>query len=71
MVTFRLPAALPQKGTQFHTEQDGGWASEFVGTLRRREICGALTEARTKDRLARNLVAIEKSGTIWKVEVTV
>jgi len=23
---LQLPAALPQEGTEFHTEQDGGWA---------------------------------------------
>ena len=60
MVTFRLAAALPQEGTQFHTEDDGGWPSEGVWTLRRREKYGARTEARTQDGPARSLVVTEK-----------
>ena len=71
MIIFRIPVTLTQEGTQFYTEQESGWASEVVWTLRRREIYDARTEARTQDLPARSLVAIEKSGEIWKVEVVV
>jgi len=68
---LQLPAALPQEGIQFRTEQDGGWASEVVWTFRRIEKYGADTGTRTQDCLARSIVANEKSGTILKVEVVV
>jgi len=69
---LQLPVALPQEGTQFRTEHDGGWASEVVWTLRRRKKYGADTGTRTQDYPARSIVATEKkNGTIWKVEVLV
>jgi len=57
---LQLPAASPQEGTQFRTEQGGGWASEVVWTLRRREKYGVDTGTGTQDCPARSIVATEK-----------